>query len=79
VGMLKLPKGVTAVSDADATVVQGLATRSTIVLRQGGDPDALPLEGEEVPAAEAEASEGAADGEGDGEATESADDAAADD
>jgi large subunit ribosomal protein L25 len=56
VGDLPLPAGVTAVSDADATVVQGLATRSTIVLRQGGDPDAAE--------AAAEGGEAAADGEG---------------
>jgi large subunit ribosomal protein L25 len=80
VGQLKLPAGVTAVSDADATVVQGLATRSTIVLRQGGDPDALPLEGEEAPAAEAEAeasAEAAGDdgaGAGDGAADDTASD-----
>jgi large subunit ribosomal protein L25 len=62
---LRLPAGVTAISDPEATVIQGLATRSTIVLRQGGDPDALPLEGEEVPAegAAAEAAEGAGEGE----------------
>jgi large subunit ribosomal protein L25 len=79
VGQLKLPAGVTAVSDADATVVQGLATRSTIVLRQGGDPDALPLEGEEAPAADAEA-EASAEAAGDdaGASDGAADDAASD-
>jgi large subunit ribosomal protein L25 len=72
---LPLPAGVTAISEADATVVQGLATRSTIVLRQGGDPDALPLEGEEVEAAEggeAEAADetaGEADGDAEGDAS----------
>lgn len=33
VGQVALPEGVTAVSDAGATVVQGLATRSTVMLR----------------------------------------------
>jgi large subunit ribosomal protein L25 len=50
---LKLPEGVVAVSDADALVVQGLATRSTVVLRQGGDAAAAAAAelGEEAPAA----------------------------
>ena len=73
---LTMPPGVEAISDADATVVQGLATRSTIVLRQGGDPDALPLEGEEAPAAaEASGAEGSADDAG-ADAAEDAGDAA---
>jgi large subunit ribosomal protein L25 len=66
---LKLPAGVVAVSDADATIVQGLATRSTIVLRQGGDAAAAAAAelGEEAPAAGgeggAEASEAGAEAE----------------
>jgi large subunit ribosomal protein L25 len=36
VGDIPLPAGATAVSDADATVVQGSATRSTIMLRAEG-------------------------------------------
>jgi large subunit ribosomal protein L25 len=70
---LTLPAGVEAISDADATVVQGLATRSTIVLRQGGDPDALPIEG-----TEAEVSPAATETEASGESGESGDEAAAD-
>ena len=41
VGDVRLPAGVTAVSDADATVVQGSATRSTIMLRKGASPDEI--------------------------------------
>jgi large subunit ribosomal protein L25 len=68
---LALPAGVTAVSEADATVVQGLATRSTIVLRQGGNPDELPIEGEAAPAeASAEGAE-----ESEAEAADAGDDA----
>jgi large subunit ribosomal protein L25 len=67
---LRLPAGVTAVAEADATVVHGLATRSTIVLRQGGDPDALPIEGEEAPEAEAAAEGDEAAPAGDADAAE---------
>jgi large subunit ribosomal protein L25 len=72
---LKLPPGVVAVSDADALVVQGLATRSTIVLRQGGDAAAAEAAelGEEAPApaAEGEAAEGGAEASGaEGESAE---------
>jgi large subunit ribosomal protein L25 len=65
VGDLPLPAGVTAVSELDATVVQGSATRSTIQLR--------------ADAAGGEGGEAAGEGEGGDEAGASADaDAASD-
>jgi large subunit ribosomal protein L25 len=66
VGQLNLPGGVVALSEADATIVQGLATRSTIVLRQGGDAAAAEAAGMGEGAEGAEGGgEGAADAAGD--------------
>jgi large subunit ribosomal protein L25 len=51
VGDITLPPGVTAVSELDATVVQGSATRSTITMRaeaaQGVDADGAPIVADE--------------------------------
>jgi len=61
VAQVALPAGVEAVSDADATVVQGLATRSTVMLRAEAAKSAKGEgegDGEGAPAAEAEAGEG---------------------
>lgn len=66
VGQVPLPAGVEAVSEADATVVQGLATRSTVMLRA----EAAKSEEGEGGEAAGEAEGGAAESEGEGAAAE---------
>jgi large subunit ribosomal protein L25 len=63
VGDVRLPAGVTAVSEADATVVQGSATRSTIMLRKGASAAEIDAAAEAEIAGEdaAEASAGTSD------------------
>jgi large subunit ribosomal protein L25 len=79
VGDVRLPAGVTAVSDADSTVIQGSATRSTIMLRKGASPEELAaaeeadIAGEDAAEAVAhvgESAEEAGGGGGDAEASE---------
>jgi large subunit ribosomal protein L25 len=75
VGDVPLPAGVTAISDAGATVVQGSATRSTIMLRKGASPEEIEaaaeadIAGEDAgeAASEASAEGGDSAGSGDGE------------
>ena len=62
VGEIDLPPGVTSDMDPETAVAVGSVTRSTIILRSGGDPDAEGVEGEE-------GTEGEATGDGETEAS----------